>query len=69
MDIAVKMLEDRAWIRSYLARSIAALARQRLLAESLLDQAGIKFYARGYAALLLTSLANPEQKRWSFPLA
>jgi 1-aminocyclopropane-1-carboxylate synthase len=69
MDIAVKMLEDRAWIRNYLSRSIATLARQRLLAESLLNQAGIKYYARGYAALLLTFLANPQQKRWSLPLA
>jgi 1-aminocyclopropane-1-carboxylate synthase len=69
MDIAVKMLENRVWIRSYLSRSIAALARQRVLAESLLDQAGIKYYARGYAAPLLASLANPEQKRWSLPLA
>ena len=48
MYIAAKMLEDREFIRSFLKKSTDALCKQRLLAESLLDQAGIEYSREGF---------------------
>jgi 1-aminocyclopropane-1-carboxylate synthase len=67
MDIAVQMLQDRDFIRSYLSTSAALLAKQRLLAESLLDQAGIKYYASGYEVRAPhQSLANTRKETLAF---
>lgn len=47
MDIATKMLEDRPFITQYLKYSVEALAKQRSLAESLLDEVGVKYSKEG----------------------
>ena len=47
MEFAATMLEDRTWMKDFLARSQQSIAKQRLRVEELLDNAGIDYYRRG----------------------
>ncbi|KAI3318157.1 PLP-dependent transferase [Xylariaceae sp. AK1471] len=53
MEIAASFLEDQEYIRTFLETSHAGLLRNRLLAESLLSQAGIRFHDQGNAGLFI----------------
>ncbi|ETN36998.1 uncharacterized protein HMPREF1541_07986 [Cyphellophora europaea CBS 101466] len=53
MEVAARMLEDRGWMNGFLRSSVAALARQRVLAEGLLDEAGVGYYRGGNAGLFM----------------
>lgn len=46
------MLEDQDFIENFLRKSHSLLLRHRLLAEDLLNQAGINFYDKGYVKVI-----------------
>ena len=48
MHIAASLLEDKSYLRSFLEKARATLLKSRLLAESLLSEAGVDFHAGGY---------------------
>jgi hypothetical protein len=48
MHIAARLLEDQDYVDTLLAKSSALLSKHRLIAESLLSQAGITFHDKGY---------------------
>lgn len=41
------MLEDRRWMKGFLADAVIVLARQRMLVDRLLDEAGLKYSKEG----------------------
>lgn len=47
MDLAAKFLEDRTFVKQLLDKSHSALFKIRLLAEKLLDEAGLKYEKKG----------------------
>lgn len=47
MDLAGKLLEDRAFVIQFLQKSQGHLLRSRLLAEDLLTRAGINYHQKG----------------------
>ncbi|KAI0420287.1 PLP-dependent transferase [Xylaria grammica] len=53
MQIAASLLEDQDYIRSFLATSRARLLHNRLVAESLLSEAGVAFHDHGNAGLFM----------------
>ena len=57
MEIASRILEDRPFIRNFLAKSQTALLRQRLLAEHELDEAGIAYSREGYVHPFIETLS------------
>jgi len=48
MYIASRLLEDQDYVNALLDKSNVLLAKNRLLAESLLSQAGITYHDKGY---------------------
>lgn len=52
MSLAASMLEDQDFVETFLRKSHALLLRHRLLAEDLLNQAGIKFHDKGYVKVI-----------------
>ncbi|KAI0197338.1 pyridoxal phosphate-dependent transferase [Xylaria flabelliformis] len=53
MEIAASLLENQDFLRSFLEKSQARLLHNRLLAESLLSQAGISFHDKGNAGFFI----------------
>lgn len=53
MEIAASFLEDQEHVRSFLEKSHLRLLQHRLLAESLLSEAGIPFHDKGNAGLFI----------------
>lgn len=47
MDLAAKLLEDQDFVKQLLDKSHRVLFKIRLLAEKLLDEAGIKYEKKG----------------------
>lgn len=48
MDLATKILDNQEFVEKLLRTSQRLLLENRLLAEDLLNQAGIRFYNEGY---------------------
>ncbi|KAI1098340.1 acc synthase [Jackrogersella minutella] len=53
MDLATKILEDQEFVARFLKKSHQLLLQARLLAEDLLNQAGIKFHKNGNAGFFI----------------
>ena len=47
MDLAAKFLEDQEFVFLFLQKSHRLLLQSRLLAEALLEQAGIGYHKKG----------------------
>lgn len=47
MDLAAKILEDQGFVDTFLHNSQTALAKNRQLAEDLLNRAGIQYHKQG----------------------
>ncbi|RMZ81566.1 hypothetical protein DV737_g2466, partial [Chaetothyriales sp. CBS 132003] len=53
MSLAADLLEDRAFLRPYLAKSLTLLSQARLVAEQALDEAGLNYHRKGNAGLFI----------------
>lgn len=51
MDLAAKFLDDQAYVTKFLEKSQKLLLQNRLIAEDLLNQAGVGFHKKGYVKL------------------
>lgn len=47
MDLAAKILENQGFVDTFLHKSQATLAKNRELAEDLLNRAGIQYHKQG----------------------
>ncbi|KAI1654474.1 PLP-dependent transferase [Daldinia decipiens] len=53
MDLAAKFLDDQAYVTKFLEKSQNLLLQNRLIAEDLLNQAGVGFHKKGNAGLFI----------------
>ncbi|KAJ5625448.1 hypothetical protein N7510_001757 [Penicillium lagena] len=53
MDLATRILDNQEFVEKFLHTSHRLLLRNRLLAEDLLSQAGIRFYDEGNAGFFV----------------
>ncbi|KAK6953322.1 hypothetical protein Daesc_005625 [Daldinia eschscholtzii] len=53
MDLAAKFLDDQEYVTKFLEKSQSLLLRNRLIAEELLDQAGVGYHKKGNAGLFI----------------